>query len=248
MVFFKKTLIATTLLMSMSQAHAGIVTNESELLGGADHELLSTMLGQDMDLTRIFDKQTGNTSATWHSAVDNQGATFTVFEVVNAGMATMRVGGYNGASWSLGQSTPYGYSASAFLFNLDTGQQYLQNGRNGTEYSFVSWPGYGPTFGAGHDLYVNNALDGGGANIGYTYGSMLSYAQTNYRNEFTGTHNAWSVGKMETYTLSEATGDFGTGAVSSVYTAGNAVANVSVPVALSAISLVGLMGLRRKNR
>jgi hypothetical protein len=244
MDFFKKTLFVTALIASATQAHAGIVTNASELLSRGDHQLLSTMLGQDMDLTRVYAKQAiGNSSYHWHTAVDNQGPTFTVFEVINAGQETMRVGGYNDASWS---GTGYADAANAFLFNLDTGIQYLQNGRNGTQHRIYKAGSAGPTFGGGHDLHVNSTLTGGSTNIGYTYGDKDGYSDSSYRNEFTGSYNSWTVGKMEAYTLSDSSGDFGAGATSSVYASSNAVADVSAPVAISAIALLGMMGFRRK--
>ncbi len=65
---FKKALIALSMSLGLaSAAHAGIVTNETTLLSGAGHEQLSTWLGQDVDLTRIFAKGVdGNNSAEWH--------------------------------------------------------------------------------------------------------------------------------------------------------------------------------------
>jgi hypothetical protein len=85
--------------------------------------MLSTMFGQDMDLTRIFAKQTGDTSQDWHAAVDGQGATFTVIELANAGIENMRIGGYSGSSWS--SSDEWLRSATSFLFNLEKGIKYL---------------------------------------------------------------------------------------------------------------------------
>lgn len=250
MNILKKTFAAVTLLMSIAQTHAGIVTNDTDLLGGTDHQLLSSMFGQDINLTRIFAKQVGNTAQDWHAAVDGQGSTFSVIEIANAGMGNMRIGGYNGTSWDSGSG--WGVDATNFLFNLDTGVKYLQERTNGTSRSTLNNANYGPTFGGGHDLYVNTNLSGGYVNIGYSYGEVSRYSTFNYRNEFAGSHSSWSIVGLETFTLSSSTGDFGTGAVSSIYTAGNAVANVSInglPVVLSlgVFALMGgLTGFRRK--
>jgi hypothetical protein len=245
MMNLKRSMTASALMLASLGANAGIVTNDTDLLGGADHQMLSTMLGSDMDLTRIFAKQTGDTSQDWHIAVNGQGPTFSVIEIANAGMDNMRIGGYNGRSWSSAGNYNYSVDATSFLFNLDTGIKYSQERYNGERYSAYNG-GYGPTFGAGHDLYVNPALSGGYANIGHTYGEVARYNTPSYREEFAGSYNTWNIVGLETFTLSSSTGDFGTGAASSVYTQGNAVANVSAPVALSALAMMGLMGFRRK--
>jgi hypothetical protein len=97
---------------------------------------------------------------------------------------------------------------------------------------------------------VNYSLTGGHANIGDTYGEVSRYGTTSYREDFTGTLSSWSVVGLETFTLSSSTGDFGKGAVSPVYTQGNAVANVSVsglPITLSlGMLIIGGALLRRK--
>jgi hypothetical protein len=234
MMNVKRSIIASALVLVSVNVSAGIVTNDTELLGGADHQMLSTMFGQDMDLTRIFAKQTGDTGYDWHATVDGQGATFTVIKIANEGMENMRVGGYNGSSWN--SSNDYAVDATNFLFNLDTGIKYLQERHSGTLHSTYNSAANGPRFGAGHDLQVDNKLAGGHANIGYTYGEISRYRKTSYREEFTGTFKSWSIVGMETFTLSSSTGNFGTGAV----------AKVSAPVALSALAMIGLMGFRRK--
>jgi hypothetical protein len=244
MINVKRSMIASALMLASVNASAGIVTNDTDLLGGADHQMLSTMFGSDMDLTRIFAKQGGDTATDWHAAVDSQGATFTVLEIANAGMENMRVGGYNGSSWH--SSGSYGTNATNFLFNLDTGIKYSQERHSGGAYATYNTGSYGPTFGGGHDLHVRNNLTSGYTQVGYSYGDTNRYGTTGYQNEFTGSYNSWSVVGMETFTLSSSTGDFGTGAASSVYAQGNAVANVSAPVALSALAMMGLMGFRKK--
>jgi hypothetical protein len=250
MMSMKRSMIASALILASVNVNAGIVTNDTELLGGADHQMLSTMFGYDMDLTRIFAKQTGDTSQDWHAAVDGQGATFTVIELANAGIENMRIGGYNGGSWH--SSGSWGVNATNFLFNLDTGIKYLQEGYGGTLYSTYNRGDYGPTFGAGHDINLDTNLSGGygHTNIGNTYGERSRYGTTSYREEFAGSFNSWSVIGLETFTLSSSTGDFGTGAASTVYTQGNAVVNVSVgglPMALS-LGMLAIGGalLRRK--
>ncbi len=97
---FKKTLVALSMSLGLaSAAHAGIVTNETTLLSGAGHQQLSTWLGEDMNLTRVFAKGIdGVTGAEWHNHVDGVGSTFTVMEIFN-GQERRVIGGYNHFSW-----------------------------------------------------------------------------------------------------------------------------------------------------
>jgi hypothetical protein len=243
----KLTLIAGLIASSFAlNANAGVVTNDTDLLSGAGHEKLSEWLGQDVNLTRIFAKGVdGNTSYDWHNAVNGQGATFTVMELFDNNTNERRViGGYNSASWL----SNHGYSTSttAFLFNLSDGLLFDKNGRyshgNNATYNISN---YGATFGAGHDLYVNSNLTTGYTNIGHTYGDMTQIGNPSYREEFAGSYNNWTIGAYETFTLSDSTGNFGSGA-NAVLTESGLPNDVPVPFALAGLSLLGLGFARRK--
>ena len=234
----KLTLIAGLVASSFAlNANAGIVTNATDTLTGAGHAQLSEWLGEDVNLTRIFAKGIdGSTSQDWHAYVDGQGATFTVFEVFN-GSERRVVGGYNPYSW--GDNSSFNTNSKdnnhSFLFNLTTSQSYeLLNG-----YGAYSQSNYGVTFGGGHDLKVDNGLNGGYANIGHSY----SYGDSRY--EFIGSYNSWTIGAYETFTLSDSTGSFGSGA-NAVLTEDGLPNDVPVPFALAGLSLLGLGFARRK--
>ena len=129
-----------------------------------------------MSLTNIFDKEAGDTSLDFHAAVDDRGATFSVIEVLGnryGSFATpIVIGGYNPVSWG---SHGYTYNPSdyadrdAFVFNLTYGvfAEQQQTGVRG-RYQTYNSPSYGPTFGGGHDIWVNYRLDAGYA-FGYSY-------------------------------------------------------------------------------
>jgi hypothetical protein len=244
---FKKTALSAALLALTSAASAGIVTNDTELLSGTGHQQLSTWLGEDVDLTRIFAKGIdGSTSQDWHAHVDNRGRTFSVIEVFN-GAERRIIGGYNKFSWHSGNDYTRSELRENFLFNLTGNMRYQKN--NHSVHQAYNSSTYGPTFGGGHDLYINQGLAGGYANLGYGYGDSSRIGQTSYRAELAGSYNTWTVGKLETFTLSASTGTFGSGAMAMTDEQGNAVAatNVSAPIGLGALSLSLLIfGARRR--
>ncbi len=175
----------------------------SSLIGGSEVNQLETWLGQgELTLTKIYTKSLGDSAADFHAAANGKGATFTLIEVINNGVSRI-VGGYNPLSWN--SSGTYNFSntaadQTAFLFNLTDALLYEQFGPRQT-YNHAN---YGPTFGGGHDLYIDTALAGGYANIGHTYGDNSQFGQAAYRNAFTGSYNSWSVGGLEVFTLSAA--------------------------------------------
>jgi hypothetical protein len=223
-------------------AQAGIITNDTDILSGAGHEQLSTWLGQDVDLTRIFAKGVnGSDSYAWHSAVDNKGATITVMEIFNGSERTI-IGGFNEFSWvSSGGYIKYP-STNNFLFNLTTGIEYQKN--TGITAQTYNVGEYGATFGGGYDLHVKASLSGGWANIGHSYGDSSRYG-TAYQNEFAGSYSSWTIGAYETFTLSGSTGNFGSGATALVDESGLEIVNASAPLALASLGLFGLIGFRR---
>ncbi|MEM1101142.1 MAG: PEP_CTERM-anchored TLD domain-containing protein, partial [Pseudomonadota bacterium] len=167
MSVMRRVLSAVAILAGLSvapTAHAATVTGGSAILSSSDANQLETWLGEGpIELTNIFTRQTGNSAAMFHAAVDGMGRTISVIALDNGNV----VGGYNPISWA----GPNGYKTSgdlsAFLFNLTTGEKLEQ-------FRYPQWQthyrsNYGPTFGGGHDLHINNALTGGYANIGHTY-------------------------------------------------------------------------------
>ncbi len=244
---FKKTLLALSLSFGLaSVANAGIVANETTLLSGAGHQQLSTWLGEDVNLTRIFAKGVDGTTGTeWHTAVNNKGRNFTVMEIFN-GADRLVIGGYHYTSWSSNNSYTLGTAKPNFLFNLTDGLKFGQN--TYSSHLAFNGPTQGVRFGGGHDLYVNPTLSGGYAHIGYTYGDRAQLGNAAYQNTFTGSYSGWIVGDYETFTLSSSTGDFGSGAAATLDEQGNnvGVSDVPVSVGFGALALAGMLGFRRK--
>lgn len=189
-------------------AQAAVINGGSALLNQDNVEQLGSWLGQGVDLTNIYTKQSGNTSFDFHAAVDGKGATFVVMQVRdrNTGVAGL-VGGYNPQSWS--SVNGYNYSSdvdsrNAFLFNLSTESVFAQKTDNIGYYWYDQglYQTYnnsysGPTFGGGHDLYVGHDLT-------YAYSNLWSYASSNGANNILGAnayYHDWQVAGLEVFTF-----------------------------------------------
>ena len=112
----------------------------------------------------------GKSSAAFHTAVNGEGRTFSVINVVSGPSLphTEVIGGYNPVSWnSSGGYTgnPTDVGRTAFLFNLTQGLLQRQNlssqGQSQGYSQTLNSGSYGPTFGGGYDLGVNGNLDSG---------------------------------------------------------------------------------------
>lgn len=122
-------------------------------------------------LTNVFTKGvTGVTAQQFHAAVDGKGPTIFIARALQLNSnglggfvagATMLIGGYNPQSWSSSAAynvTSGGADRTAFIFNLTTGERRDQTAAAGGEYQTLNTASYGPTFGAGHDVYIDAAL------------------------------------------------------------------------------------------
>jgi hypothetical protein len=239
----------------VTPAQAGTIVGGSSMLGASELAQLETWLGQGpLTLTNIFTKGVdGNTSFDWHAAVDGQGATFSVLQIVmnisGTEQVTHTIGGYDPQSWA----STGGYSVTAadadrtaFLFNLTTGVvQYqckstdpaicgVDNDPSNTsgQYQTYNQGSYGPTFGNGHDLYVNSALSGG-YSYNYAYdvpGGIFGHAGQNGLDPNQSNWVFASVLALETFTIA----------------AGPVEVPEPAPLALLAVGLLALGVARRK--
>jgi hypothetical protein len=197
-------------LLTAAEARAGTIIGGSDLVTPAYHAQLEAWLGEGpVDLTNIFDKAPGNTSHTFHNAVDGKGRTITVIEVTGGvpGVPVI-IGGYNPLSWtSFGNYhiSPVG-DRDAFIFNLTAAQVRYQNPTDGEgQYQTFDHSNVGPTFGGGHDIYVSGNLTIG-YNYSYSYGTQTQGVPQGYSSGIAGPNsfNSLQYGRIEVFTISPA--------------------------------------------
>ena len=219
---------------------------QAALLDLAGLNSLKTHLGEsNITVTQIYARANDDGGiATWHEKVDNKGRTFTLLEILVAGPAfgssgtfsgPMIIGGYNPSDWdSVG-----GYNfvedpldRSAFLFNLTLSIFQDQKKTAEGQYETLNEAIYGPTFGGGPDLFVDN--DFFGTLSPYSYGAdsaQIGALGPNILGE-TGVWNI-TVNQMETY---------------SIITPPPSVVPLPSSAILFGTALLGLGAMRRRRR
>jgi hypothetical protein len=148
-------------------AAAGDIIGGSALLDASRHAQLERWLGAgEFNLDNLYTLHAGDTSDAFHAAADGKGATFTLLDVTNDAGARYLVGGYNPQSWASDEGwheTERDWQRTAFLFNMTDPAVYRQvlSGyvlpSQGLRQTYNE-AGYGPVFGSGPDLYVNDAM------------------------------------------------------------------------------------------
>jgi hypothetical protein len=182
------------------------------LTAGYESQLEAWLGSGSLDFTNIYTKKTGDSSVTFHNAVDNRGATVTLFEAIFNGQ-TYILGGYNPQSWSSSgyyNQTHSDAQRTAFVFNLtvpELRRQKLTTDPLGAyvygSYQTYNHASYGPTFGGGHDIHINHSLTTG-YEYAYSYGPGVQ--STGDDGLLPGLYDgSWfTVGAIETYTLAPA--------------------------------------------
>jgi hypothetical protein len=201
----KQLIAAVTLFAAAAGAQAAAVVGGSALLTAGYADQLQSWLGHgDITLTSVYVKQQGDTSFNFHAAADGQGATFTVMTVQKRNGVSAVVGGYNKDSWSSWNSWDWdnynydfnlGDGSDNFIFNLSSGVKREQT----NEYSTYNYAYYGPTFGGGHDIFVDHDLTTsyfyGWSYGGYTGTSIVDGSGYDY-------WGSTRIGAIEVFTIS----------------------------------------------
>jgi hypothetical protein len=213
-----KVLLACALAVAAeAPAQAANVTGGSSLLTQGDANQLESWLGHGaITLNNIFTKQAGSDSNGFHTAADGKGATFVVLQATDTvtGMSAL-IGGYNPQSWN--SSGTYNVTLdtadrTGFVFNLSTLTRYSQRASQPAVYDqgvyqTYNSAGYGPTFGGGHDIYVDGALSSG-----YSY--LWTYTLTGSDSVTTiitgGYYSSFVVSGLEVFTVTPGVPEPGT--------------------------------------
>ncbi len=178
------------------------LTNSAQIVGGstlinqAQADQIAGYLNEgNITLTNIFSKTSGDgkTAPNFHTAADGQGRTITVLRVQYNGQQYL-IGGYNPQSWNSVNAyniTQIDAERTAFLFNLTSDfvqRQKLNSDPNCPgcgQYQTYNYSSYGPAFGGGHDLWVDNSLQNG-----YVYN--WSYGVNTYTNNILNIGNPYT--------------------------------------------------------
>ncbi|NML62113.1 PEPxxWA-CTERM sorting domain-containing protein [Massilia sp. RP-1-19] len=162
-------------------AQAGAIRGGSALLDTGGHAQLERWLGQGtFDLSKVYTRKDGDSSVNFHAAADGRGPTFTLAQVTNDTGRSFLVGGFNPQHWSSTDgwhNTPFDSRRTGFIFNMTEPALYRQLPSGYVlpsqgEHQTFNGAGFGPTFGTGHDLFVNTSL-GVAFSWQVTYGKPL---------------------------------------------------------------------------
>lgn len=193
-------------LLAAGNAGAATIVGGSALLDAAYANQLESWLGQGpVTLTNIFTKTQGSTSLDFHAAADGQGPTFAVMRATEGGVTAI-IGGYNPQSWnsiSAYNITVDPADRTAFIFNLTTNERRNQTGAQpGLEiYQTYNILSYGPTFGGGHDIWVNSALSAG-YSFGWSYGTPVNVQTSIVTNQSYYLYYGFSIAELEIFSIS----------------------------------------------
>jgi len=93
----------------------------------------------------------GATSTIFHNNCDYKGESVVIIKLDNG----RKFGGYAGLAWK--SRNGFSQTNSSFLFSIDNDKKYMLGYY--PESSMYDHSSYGPTFGNGHDIYVNSSMN-----------------------------------------------------------------------------------------
>jgi hypothetical protein len=145
--------------------------------------------------TLCYRKSTdGDSSSTFHTGCNGYSRTITVAQLDSGKL----IGGYASTPWAVS-----GRSGTAidFLFSLTEGYRIMHcTGQVSCGHGHYSSDSYGPTWGGGHDWYVNSSMTNGHCNLGHDYACQVgSYGNGTCRNDFCGNYASWTIQELEVW-------------------------------------------------
>jgi hypothetical protein len=160
-----KTLAAGALALAFAASPALAQSGAPPLDPVLESQLERWLGAGDLRLENVYTRANGDDALDFHAAADGRGPTFTLLRVSDREGGAWLVGGYNPQSWDTAgwHMTPRDFQRTAFLFNYTTPAVYRQVPSSfalPSQGSFQTFntPDQGPTFGAGPDLFIDDAL------------------------------------------------------------------------------------------
>jgi hypothetical protein len=167
----------------------------SALLSASNQTQINSWVGSSgQSWTLCYQKSVhGDSASTFHTNCDSYSNTISVAELDSG----VLIGGYAGTSWS---NSGYQNETSNFLYSLTRGYQIMVGTGVSGSTSHAQVGGDGPTFGGGHDWYVNSTMTEGYCSLGYTYACQSgSFGSTTCRNDFCGNYSSWIITELEVW-------------------------------------------------
>jgi len=159
----------------------GFLCKDSKILSLKFKKDLLAFFGKEvkkLELKLLYrGSKDGFTAAAFHRCCDNKGATLSVIRAENTKYI---FGGYYSGAWNSGGA--YG-TLPAWLFSLTnaTGKPLKILATSSSNNAYCN-SGYGPTFGGGHDLHINNSMK---SQNNYTNPSSFKTIAPGYSGTFT---------------------------------------------------------------
>lgn len=134
-----------------------ILQNQSE------QEIMNNWIGNKFQTWHLAYRRTTNgpSSATFHNLTDNRGPSLVLIQLDNG----KRLGGFTDRSW--GSPGSYLPTIHAFIFSLTAQEKYPQGFTN--TWSTYGHSSYGPTFGGGHDIFIDGNMALGYCSFPHSY-------------------------------------------------------------------------------
>lgn len=188
---------------------AGCANAQPIELGKSEVAALTGWLGEGrIALTNIYTKADGHSATDFHQAVNGKGRTITLINATGDDGRSWLIGGYNPQSWDSNggfHMTPDNKERTAFLFNLTSDRIFRQTPATHILDTVGSYQTYndgkfGPTFGLGHDLFVQENLQAGSSVLySYVESDGTGVNQSILDGGYTGGHI--TIGAMEVYSI-----------------------------------------------
>ena len=150
-------------------------------------------------MTLLYRASENNFSALeFHKKCDNIEHTLTLIRTEFG----RTIAGYTPLKWNQVASGNYAAdnSGKSFLLQVDLKQKMTLTQPQNAIYCHSK---YGPTFGGGHDIYVNSGGSGGYTNFGYSYNLPPGYTsgQSNTQSYLAGSYSGWVTTEIEVFQL-----------------------------------------------